>query len=227
MKCPICNSEKLTDLVYHQGVFQCQECRHLFRQDANTFDYNFYSQHDYWYNDPHWRRFMRTYFAFFDDFIMPHSPTIEFGAANGDFLSVVNEEVPISIIYYNELVDLVNPKYDCIIPKENRFIGSIEEISLPSMFVDNVFLIEVLEHCKSPYKVFSVLQKITRIGGRVCIATDNAEHLNAPDMIFRHREHLHIFSERSFRQLLTSYPFKILLYWNSPVGKSYIVLEKT
>ncbi len=231
IQCPICGDCKVQDLVYHQGVYRCTKCQHLFRINALDFDYTFYEKHDYWYNDPHWHRFMKTYFAFFEDYISLNTPSIELGAANGDFLSSVYDFQSnfvvggIPELYYNELKDILNPIYNSIIPKERRLIGPIETITFPCTF-ENVFLIEVLEHFKDPYLVETILKTITKKHGRVFIATDNALHLNAVDMMFHHLEHLHIFSYASFSTVFSNSNWNCLLHWHSPVGKKYIVLER-
>ncbi len=234
-KCPICFGENLIDLVYHQGVYRCSDCSHLFRSDDTSFDYKFYEENDYWYKDPEWGRFMKTYFAFFEDYICTNGiyPSLEIGAADGSFLQHIynlqqNNTPGEPQIYYNELVDILLPNLQDKIPKRRRLIGPMEKISsMTKIKFQNVFLIEVMEHLKHPFQVFAILNNITKEDSRIFIATDNGDHLNAVDMMFHHREHLNIFSQKSMNRLLSYFPsFQILLYWNSPVGKSYIVLEK-
>lgn len=229
-KCPICKTTILTDLVYHQGIYRCTRCSHLFRASANNFNYDFYAERDYWYTDPYWKRFMRTYFAFFEDLIRKGLTSIEIGAAKGDFLFWLSEMEARSgnlfpNIYYNELEDILGEEYQTLVPKERRLIGPAETLIYPCRF-DNVFLIEVLEHFKDPWTIIETLANITSDLGRVFIATDNASHLNAVDMMFRHQEHHHIFSKKSLEILLQKSPFLLSEYWNSPIGKSYIVLER-
>lgn len=234
-KCPICNGENLNDLIYHQGIYRCFDCQHLFRSDSTSFDYNFYEERDYWYKDPEWGRFMKTYFAFFEDMIEEDGtkPSLEIGAADGSFLQHLHNlqrdnTVNAPQIYYNELVDILLPSLQNEIPKQRRLIGPIEKsITNVGVKFRNVFLIEVLEHLRHPYLILSLLDSITEEDSRIFIATDNGDHLNATNMMFRHREHLNIFSKNSMTRLLSYFPsFQTLLYWNSPVGKTYIVLEK-
>jgi hypothetical protein len=219
------------DLVYHQGIYKCVACGHLFRDPAYNFEYSFYVNHAYWYNDPFWPIFQKTYFAFFERYMKEDVAAIELGAANGDFLFYVwkflREKVSKNPkIYYNELEDIVSLKNEFLIPKENRLIGPMEKVSFNGLQFGNVFLIEVLEHFKYPKESMCVLEDITKKGGKVHIATDNGDHLNAVDMMFRHQEHLNIFTERSFNTLIASFNFRKLFFWSSPVGKSYTVLEK-
>jgi len=235
MNCPICESSHVTDLVYHQGVYRCECCCHLWRSPQT--EYTFYEKHDYWYDDPLWCNFQKTYYAFFENFIAYDRTALEVGAANGDFLSFVHQHIRrIGLqpqIYYNELKDIVSQKNEYCIPKENRLIGPIEEMpgikDTPYLHFGNIFLIEVIEHFKDPMLCLELLCNRLHKSGRMHIVTDNANHLYGPDMMFRHQEHLHLFTEMSFQILLQklNLPLKKLFWWNSPAGKSYTVLEKT
>jgi len=235
MNCPICDSSIVTDLVYHQGVYRCEYCCHLWRYPQT--EYTFYDEHDYWYDDPMWYNFQKTYFAFFEKYIAYDRTALEVGAANGDFLVQVQRYIINTglhpQIYYNELKDLIPSHNDCLIPKANRLIGPIEEISgikdPPYLRFGNIFLIEVIEHFKDPMLCIELLCNALYETGRIHIATDNASHLYGPDMMFRHPEHLHLFTEKSFDILIQKLklPLKKLFWWNSPAGKSYTVLEKT
>ncbi|MDD5740323.1 MAG: methyltransferase domain-containing protein [Candidatus Peribacteraceae bacterium] len=232
MKCPICKGSHVIDLVYHQEVYRCITCDHLFRGNTDTFTYDFYQKHDYWYKDPIWRIFQKTYFAFFEQFIGRDPDVIEYGAANGDFLHLVwmhmTQVMQIKPnIYYNELIDIASPDFECFIPLDHRWIGPIEDLDgLVKNKFGNVFLIEVLEHFKDPQLCMDIIERQTKNGGRILIATDNGEHLNAANMMFQHQEHLNIFTQKSFEWMIKPFNFDMLLYWSSPVGKSYIVLEK-
>jgi len=233
-RCPICDSSHITDLVYHQGVYRCECCCHLWRYPQT--DYTFYQEHDYWYEDPMWFNFQKTYFAFFEKYIAYDKNALEVGAANGDFLALVHQHIMRMglkpNIYYNELNDLISKELGYLFPKENRLIGPIEEISdikgVPRLHFGNIFLIEVIEHFKDPMLCIELLCNRLYEIGRMHIATDNASHLYGPDMMFRHPEHLHLFTETSFDILIQklNLPLKKLFWWNSPAGKSYTVLEK-
>jgi len=209
MNCPICNTTNANDLVYHQGIYKCVACGHLFRNPTYNFDYSFYAKHDYWYKDPFWSTFQKTYFAFFEQWIITDPMTIELGAANGDFLRHVFDHLNSNLvgifpdIYYNELKDIVSPPNESFIPKKNRLIGPMEDIDFYDSRFGNVFLIEVLEHFKYSKLSMSILEKITKKGGSI-----------------------NIFTEQSFDTFITAFKFKELFFWTSPVGKAYTVLEK-
>lgn len=235
MNCPICNSSDLIDVVYHQGVYRCEFCSHLFRHPQTS--YNFYEEHDYWYDDPMWFNFQKTYFTFFKKYITYNSNALEVGAANGDFLVLVQQYLGNMglhpKLYYNELKDIIPNHNDVFIPTVNRLIGPIEEMpgikDPPYLQFGNIFMIEVLEHFKDPMLCIELLCNRLSKNGRIHIATDNGNHLYAADMMFRHQEHLHIFTEKSFDILIQKLklPLKKKFWWNSPAGKSYTVLEKT
>lgn len=234
IRCPICNDTNVVDLVYHQGVYRCNYCDHLFR-DPPT-DYSFYEKHDYWYDDPVWPNFQKTYFAFFEDYIVDGKTALEVGAANGDFLGLVFKHLENGIhspdIFYNELKDLVSVRNNRYIPVHNRLIGPIEEsLKQTHAFFNNIFLIEVLEHFKDPMLCLELLVDRLFHHGRIHIATDSGDHINSVSMMFRHPEHINIFSRDSFHVMIQTIKgfrceLKEILYWNSPVGKSYIILEK-
>lgn len=226
MNCPICNTHS-KDLMYKQGIYQCTNCNHLFRTNAP--DYKFYSDVDYWYKDPHLDLYQKMFHSFFSDFILP-GQSIEFGAADGDFLYHVSQQYRHNTLVYNELVDILRPKYNPLIFK--KYIGTFEDtvntLILEEELFSNVFMIDVIEHLKQEiYSVISDLSTILTNGGRLFIVTNNGDAINSHNEMYYHQEHVNIFSNKSWNMLLQCTPeLKTVIKWNSPQGLTFIVLEK-
>jgi len=247
MVCPICGSSEVIDLVYHQGCYRCSSCGHLFRINASDFDYSFYENHDYWFKDEqeNLQAYQRMFLGFFQQWIntIPtvyneNIQSIEFGAADGDFLVELKwwmtnhrrlgKEFK---FVYNELVDMLRGDYDETGDEEiTRYIGPIEEvlpqISADNLDFDNIFLIDVIEHLKSPDTIFD-MANILRRGGKIFIVTDNAGSLNGHDSLLYHAEHLNVFSQKSFERFIEfSGTFSINKIWCSPQGQLFAILTQ-
>lgn len=224
VSCRLCLSTKHVDLMYRQGIYRCLECGCLFRGEI-TFDYSWYSRVDYWYKGvEELQLYQKSMFAWFEDLILPGT-SIEYGAADGDFLVLVRKAIPCNYpVYYNELTDMLRPEYaDLKIQKE---IGSFEEHKPGAESCANIFMIDVLEHINDPLGATRCVARGLRPGGRFFVVTNNADALNAHNEIFYHQEHLCLFGSNAFGYLAERSGLRILRYVNSPQGLSFVVFEK-
>jgi len=218
--CPICYESNIQDLIYHQNNYKCLHCGHLFKDGA--FDFNWYKKVDYWYKDSAetLRLYQKMFYSIFEDYILKTDNALEIGAADGDFLFHLSKKV--NSIYYNELEDLFRSGYSC----KEKFIGDLKTIDFKNQKFQNVFLNDVIEHFDDIHYYMKILEDITEEGSRLFLITNNGDFLNAHNELIYHHEHYNIFTHRSFSIFLDEFKFKEVLYFNSPQGLSFIVLER-
>lgn len=221
--CPICGSENLEDLIYHQNNYKCKECGHLFK--GGMFNYDWYKIVDYWYKDSPetLRRYQKMFYAVFEDFVLPGN-TLEIGAADGDFLYHVNKHFPDNKITYSELTDICRKEYNDFISE--KIIGDFTKLEFNSTTYKNIFLNDVIEHFDNIWGSMDKLMSLMETGSRLFIITNNGDFLNAHNELIYHQEHINIFTAKSWEIFTNKYPLKELLHFNSPQGLSFMVMEK-
>lgn len=230
VRCPICGSDDITDLVYHQGNYKCNNCGHLFK--VGNFDYKWYTDVDYWYKDDPdtLRLYQKMFFAVFEDYFKNDEKfniyTLEIGAADGDFLYHVHNRYPFQHLFYNELQDNCRKAYNDFIEKKIILDFTKAEDTAVLHKFDNIVLNDVIEHFDDVHGAMDKLVDFLVDGGRLMFITNNGDFLNAHNELIYHYEHLNIFSAKSWKKFIEDYPVKELLHFNSPQGLSFIVLEK-
>jgi len=219
--CNICKSENVQDLIYHQNNYKCLDCGHLFKN--GNFDFSWYKKVDYWYKDSPdtLRLYQKMFYGIFEDFILQYDNALECGAADGDFLFHLSKKI--KNIYYNELDDLLRNDYFFV---KDKFIGDIKKIDFKGNKFQNIFLNDVIEHFDDIYFYTSILNNILAKEGRLFLITNNGDFLNVHNELIYHYEHYNIFTKKSFSLFIKNFNFKEVLYFNSPQGLSFIVLEK-
>ena len=219
--CPICKSDNIVDLIYHQGNYKCNNCGHLFKK--GVFDYLWYIKNDYWYKDDKYtlQIYQKMFFSVFEDFIVNNTSCLEIGSADGDFLYWVKDKI--KNIDYNELVDILRVEYTFI---NNKLIGDLKNICFKKKY-QNIFLNDVIEHFDDIFTYMGIIVKLLDKKGRLFIITNNGDSINSHNELIYHQEHLNIFSKKSFDIFISNFSnIKEIFKFNSPQGLSFIVLEK-
>ena len=132
-------------------------------------------------------------------------------------------------LYYNELVDMLRKKYE---GEMMEWIGTFEHVSQKLINREvgfrNVFMIDVIEHLKDSRSTLRDIRDLLLKGGKAFFVTDSGDHLTARGDFLAHREHLNVFTEKSFKRLLSDFTesLSLDLWWNSPQGSTFVVLRK-
>jgi SAM-dependent methyltransferase len=220
--CVICTSTDTTDIMFRQGIYKCNACGCLFR--TNTFDYSWYEEVDYWYKGvEELKLYQRSMIAWFSDYIQD-GPSIEFGAADGDFCAELTKYVDAENITYSELVPMLRSEYTD--KGFSQYIGSFDDYPEDLIKFKNIFMIDVLEHINDPVKALSKAHDLLQDDGRFFMVTNNGDALNAHDEIFRHQEHMVILTKAAVQIMAHDCGFKILRYFLNPQGLSFTIMEK-
>lgn len=223
-RCKVCGQENdnSNEIITAQGIFKCHNCNCLYRRD--DVDYSYYSKSDYWYKgDEHLKLYQKSILAWFDNYILSGN-SIEFGAADGDFISLMREKIGSEYhIDYNELVDMIRPEY------RNKdigiWVGPIEEFSTTRKY-KNIFLINVIEHLNYPVICLRKIIGLLEIGGRVFMCTDDGDAFNSHDMIFYHQEHTCVLGRIGINYICDLLHLRLLRYFSSPFGAIFVIIEK-
>jgi len=222
MKCKICNSKRLIDLIYPQGILKCIDCGCIFRfTDINI---NFYYQSDYWYKGyEELKLHQRARYVWFENYIL-NGNTIEFGAADGDFTYLIRKKIEKKYkVFYSEIKDLLRIEYlDCDIDK---YIGTIENYK-KNNFYHNVFLVDVIEHINDIREIFKSIHKMLILGGRFFISTNDGDSFDAHIPMFYHLEHTCMLTRQACEILANFANFNIVKYFRAPQNWIYVIFEK-
>jgi len=220
--CRLCGKENSNEIVIAQGIFKCEGCGCIYRSE--NMNYSFYSNVGYWYKGNEvLKLYQKSIFVWFEDYILP-GKSVEFGAADGDFISIVRDRIDAAYsVDYNELVDMLRPEY------RSKDIGVVvcplEEFPENKSY-KNVFMINVLEHLNNPLVSLEKIYRMLEDGGRLFIATDDGDALNAHDEILYYREHTCIFGRTGIEYVCSKIKFKLVAYFSSPFGYVFTVLER-
>lgn len=222
MNCPICDSTSYQDLVYRQGAFRCLSCGALYR--TAEFDYTFYERVDYWYKgDEELKLAQRAYFAYFQDYIK-QGPSIEFGAADGDFTCLLRAAVDSRHpVYYSELKDMLRPEYEAL--SLAKVIGTIDDVKPPEP-MDNIVMVDVIEHLNNIVENTKKLRDMLAPSGRLFLVTTDGDGLHAHDELLYHQEHTCIMGRKAVNILCKKTGLNLLRYWTSAQGLIYLILER-
>jgi hypothetical protein len=220
IECRVCASKHVSEVVQSQGVFRCQTCSSLSRIPFNIGP-AFYSDTNYWWLEDEWLRlYQKSFFVWFEEDIPTDRASLEIGAANGDFLRLVQKTTKGPVVY-NDLFYLARPEYDF----PERMIGIAERCDLWFKLQKhpvNVFMIDVIEHLERPFGVFTHLPE----GSRVFCVTADGDALHADDEMFLHLEHSCIMTQQGIQLATRKYGFTIFKYYRHPQGLSIFILEK-
>ena len=183
-------------------------------------DYDWYEKADYWYRDEHLIRYQKMFVSVFEEFVKPGN-ALEIGSADGDFLNIIKNTCNLEKTHYNELVKMNRDEYDF----DEYHIGAIDYLEMPED-MDNIFMIDVIEHLNNSKDAFKRIFSWLKPGGRMFILTNNGDAYNADHEFIYHFEHREIFSDKSMDLMLETEPCKKVLDWNSPFGLKFLVIER-
>jgi 2-polyprenyl-3-methyl-5-hydroxy-6-metoxy-1,4-benzoquinol methylase len=188
-----------------------------------SFDYAWYSQNEYWYDDPLYYLQQRAWVALFSEWIEGNR-FIEFGGASGELVSELQRAYPSCHVTYNDVKDVCSPER---VP-DAKEIGTIEEVSgelvLQGATFDAIFVFDVLEHSKRPRASLAALRCLLAPGGRIFSISDNGDDMHSLSALRFHDEHMHIWSQKSWQLMVTQEGLHETMYW-ARGNQFYSVLE--
>jgi len=203
-----------------QGVFRCSACGSLSRIPFSV-GLPFYRDTSYWWLEEDWLRlYQKSFFVWFEHDIQDRI-SLEIGAANGDFLKLVQDKIN-HIAVYNDLMHLARSEYNFPV----TILGESEQCDLwlkKQHGPINVFMIDVIEHLERPFGIFTHLPK----GSSVFCVTADGDALNAHDEMFLHVEHSCIMTKTGLELAGDVHGFTIQKYYRHPQGLSIFILEKS
>ena len=196
-------------------------CKSLNRK--NNVDKRFYFDNNYWYKDhiEELKLFQKSVFVYFDNFILDGN-SVEFGAADGDFIYLVKNKFNNRICIYSEIISMMRKEYTNIIEQK---ICSFEEYNEVKKF-SNIFMINVIEHLNNPLEAIKKINNMLVPGGLFFAVTDNGDIFNAYDRILHHQEHCFILTKKGIEQLASSVNMNVFKTFINPTGFIYFILQK-
>ena len=219
--CRLCGKENNSEIVIAQGIFRCDNCGCIYRSE--DIDYSFYLQCDYWYKGEEvLKLYQKSIFAWFEDYILPGN-SIEFGAADGDFISILRDRIDSIHVVYNELIDMLRREYKA--KDIDIVVCPLEEFPETRKY-NNVFMINMLEHLNKPLDSLEQLKRILDNKGRIFIVTDDGDSINAHNEMLYYREHTCILGRKGIDYICDKLRINIVRYFVSPLGQIFVILEK-
>ncbi len=241
MNCKICGKAQVFKLYeiskFYEPliVFKCKDCGFIFQNIPKEKAYIFYSEEYYtgkqsysYIDERKMEKFARYVWEKRVKVLKSLEKTnekdknfLDVGCSFGGLLKVAKEN---GFTPYGVEVSAYSGKYAMdLFGRENVFIGSIEDISLPENFFSIITMIEVIEHIFDPYKALKNLYNSLREGGIILIQTANMSGLQAN--IYKENYHYflpgHIsyFSHKNLKNLLKKIGFsKIKVYGGVEFG---------
>lgn len=219
-RCKVCG-ETAEELIFPQDIFRCSSCRVLFRGRAVS--PNFYSDNHYWYQgDEELKLHQEARWVWFKKHLLPGN-TVEFGAADGDFLALVRQELPQYSIVYSELEYRQRPEYDVL--DFLARIGPMESFESSLQF-SNVFMIDTIEHLNDLDVAFNKVRQLLVPGGRFFFSTNDGDVFDTFLQIFYHQEHTYMLTKQAISILADRHGFRVFQYFRAPQSWLFVILEK-
>jgi len=181
---------------------------------------SYYTAVSYWWNMEWLPLYQNSLFVWMKDLIQA-MPSIEVGAADGDFLNLVQNHIGSQFpVTYNELVDKKRKQFNF----NHLWIGDIFHFKnkIPTEYPINLFMIDVIEHLAKPFDLFPLLASKSRI----YIVTADGDALFAYNEMLTHIEHSCIISKSGMSIAAKNNDCKIIKYYSTPFGVSITILEK-
>lgn len=149
--------------------------------------------------------------------ISQHGKILDYGCANGEFLSVFSKKYP---AYSLSGFDL-SRKYENALQKLPKFERLYQEGELPSHAFDVISLIHTLEHLVTPIETLKSIQHALKTGGVLFIQVPNL--VRSPfDLVIA--DHLLHFSPETLSDVLSRAGFEIIALSTDAVYKEISVL---
>jgi hypothetical protein len=218
--CKICLNTDIQELIYPQGIYKCNFCGSI--QRKNNVNPSFYTGSNYWYKgDESLKLHQKSRFVWFENYILD-GKSIEFGAADGDFLFLVKNKKKNNTIFYSELVDMLRPEYENL--SFNKIIGTIDDCNLSKF--SNIFLIDVIEHLDDIRGSMSKLIDMLENNGRIFISTNNGDVFDTFLQLFYHQEHTCMLTKKGFEILCKDFSCTLIKIFEAPQSWLYVIIEK-
>lgn len=213
--CRLCNSKNTTQVTTMGDIFYCSDCGSLNRKTVNTD----YEANSYWYKETWLATYQKSLLCWFEESIQI-IPSIEIGAADGDFLHLVSQVTKQPCIY-NELVDMCRPLYTQFIDK---WIGSIETKleQLQGLRNHNIFMIDVIEHLLHPGKLLQAVPS----SNYVYLITNDGDGLYVMNEMLYHSEHSCIMNKKGIDWICSNLGYELIQYIRTPQMLTAIILYK-
>jgi 2-polyprenyl-3-methyl-5-hydroxy-6-metoxy-1,4-benzoquinol methylase len=223
MNCPLCNSENINKKFTIERfkepfiIFECGRCKFQFQNTDKEKVYSFYSKNYYtgkqeysYYDEREKEKFARCVwkkrFNILKKFDHSNGEKrfLDVGCAFGGFMQVAKEAcyTPYGVEISDYAASFAAQRFG----ESNIFIGSIEDIKLPSNFFSIVTMVEVIEHIFDPKKALMNIFNSMKKGGCLLIQTANITGLQAK--IYGKNYHYYLpghvsyFSKKNLKNLL-------------------------
>jgi len=253
MNCPICNSERLEELMYLKTksfdgstlyedikILNCINCGHIFNQIENEEDLMKYYNEEYGKfnldlkddegdrpgsNNKNSNLRYEQFYDLIKNYIREDHKILDIGCANGGFIKFLREKGFENVFGIEIIKDYVDEIGD-----EKIIEGNIYSIPFDDETFDVIIMDQVLEHIVNLKKGIHEVKRVLKNGGLVCVGVPDASRYCETEFFeyywFLLREHVQHFDFEHLKMLLENEGFIMMRFskYETPMVSEKMIL---